>query len=80
MGGFLILLIVPSFYQYIPLSFPIKKKKKIRRVFYFLRTEKAINSNGDMGMTAVYILRKIAMQVSCYGEGFACSPLRYYSN
>ena len=26
-GGFLILVIVPSFYQYIPLSFPIKKKK-----------------------------------------------------
>ena len=28
MGGFLILLFVPSFYQYIPLWFPIKKKKK----------------------------------------------------
>ena len=27
MGGFLILLVVTSFYQYIPLSFPIKKKK-----------------------------------------------------
>ena len=25
MGGFLILLVVTSFYQYIPLSFPIKK-------------------------------------------------------